>query len=313
MGAGTASSALGAQAVDWPVKPVRVIVPYAAGQGTDITARYLCEQLVARFGQPFVVENRPGAGGNIGTLQAARAPADGYTLILGTNATHAAAPFVQTNIGFDPASDFEPIALIGLLPLAFAVAATSTVEDVPRLIRLAREKPDQVDVAWSTLTSRVAVELFKELARAPVFGIGYKASAQAIGDLIGGQVAVMVDTIASIRPQIANGRVRAIAVTSSKATELLPGVHSVAEQGIPNYSLSGWNAMFAPRGTPNSVIRALAAALIEIAQRADGRQRLLSLGAEPLPLASGELSAFLRSERETWLRVVQRAQIRVDG
>ncbi len=299
-------------AQSFPSRPVKLVVPYAAGQGTDVAARYIAEQLAKSLGQGVVVENRPGAGGNIGTQQVAHAPADGYTLLMGTNATHAAAAFLYQNPGFDAQADFEPIAMTGVLPLAFAAAAGNPVDSVPKLIAAARAKPDQVNVAWSTTTSRAVLELFKQRAQAPLYGVGYKGSAQAVSDVIGGQIEFMADTVASIRTQVSSGKLKAIAVTSLAESETLPGVKSVAEQGVPGFEIVGWNVIFAPKGTPPEAVQVLARATMAIMSQPETRQKLLQLGTDPRALSGPELAAFLKGEREKWGQVIRSANIKIE-
>jgi tripartite-type tricarboxylate transporter receptor subunit TctC len=306
------AAASGALAQPYPSKPVRVVVPYPAGQGTDVATRYLAEQLSKALGQNLVVENRPGAGGNIGTQHVARAPADGYTLLMGTNGTHAAAPFLFQNLGFDPLADFEPVALIGILPLAIVTAPGNPVDTVDKLIAAARAKPDAINVAYTTTTSRATLELFEQQANAPLFGVAYKGSAQAISDLVGGQVEFMMDTIASLRTTVTSGRLKAIAVTSATAGELLPGVRSVAEQGVRGYEITGWNVLFAPRGTPPEAIRLLATETARIMAQPETRQKLLQLGIEPQTATGPELVRFVAAERDKWGAVIKSANIRVE-
>jgi len=306
---GVATSA-GAQS--YPSRPVRIIVPYPAGQGTDVATRYVAEVLSRSLGQNVLVDNRPGAGGNIGTQAASRAPADGYTLLMGTNGTHAAAPFLFANLGFDPIADFEPIALIGVLPLVFVTTPQQPIDSVASLVAAARARPEALNTAYTTTTSRATLELFKRQANAPLFGVAYKGSAQGLTDLIGGQVDFMVDTIASLRAAITGGKLKAIAVTSARSGDLLPGVKSVAEQGVPGYAITGWNVLYAPRGTPTGVIRTLAAEVGRVMALPDTRARLLQLGIEPQFMSGAELNAFVIAERDKWGGVIKAADIRAE-
>jgi len=309
----TLAAAMGvAHAQAYPTRPVRIIVPYAAGQGTDVATRVLAEQLGKALGQPAVVDNRPGAAGNIGTLAAAKSPADGYTLLMGTNGTHAAAPFLYADLGFDPAADFEPIALTGVLPLAIVTRPDNPIDSIPKLIEAARAKPDALNVAYTTTSSRAVLELFKQQARAPLFGVAYKGSSQAIGDLLGGQIDYMVDTVASVHAQVTAGRLKALAITSRASSELLPGVKSVAEQGVANFELTGWNALYAPKRTPEPVVRLVASELTRILAQPDVRQRLLQLGIEPRSATGRELAEFLDAERTKWGQVIKSAGIKAE-
>jgi len=301
-----------AHAQDYPTRPIRIIVPYAAGQGTDVATRYLGDQLGKALGQVVVVDNRPGAAGNIGSLAAARAAPDGYTLLMGTNGTHAAAPFLYADLGFDPAADFEPIALTGVLPLAIVTRPDNPVDSIPKLIEAARARPDALNVAYTTTSSRAVLELFKQQARAPLFGIAYKGSSQAIADLLGGQVDYMVDTIASVHAQVTAGKLKALAVTSRQSSELLPGVKSIAERGVANFEITGWTALYAPKRTPEPVVRRVAAELTKILGQPETRQRLLALGIEPRVASGRELVEFLDAERSKWGQVIRSAGIKAD-
>lgn len=301
-----------ARAQTYPARPIKLVVPYAAGQGTDVAARFIAEQLSKAIGQSIVVENRPGAGGNIGSLHVAKSVADGYTLLMGTNGTHAAAPFLYPNLGFDPQADFEPIVLTGILPLAFATSPSNPIDSIAKLVAAANAKPDQLNVAFTTTTSRATLELFKIQAKAPLFGVPYKGSAQAISDVIGGQIEFMADTVASIRSQVVSGKLRALGVTSPNASELLPGVPSVAEQGISGYAIAGWNVIYAPKGTPAEVIKLLASETVKVIAQADTKQRLLQLGTDPRTLIGTELQTFLKGERDKWGNVIRAANIKAE-
>ncbi len=301
-----------ALAQPYPNRPVKIVVPYPAGQGTDVAARYLAQQLSKQLGQNVIVENRAGAAGNIGAQFVAKSPADGYTLLMGTNATHAAAPFLFVNPGFDPAADFDPIALTGVLPMAVVTTPANPVDSLQKLAEAARAKPETINVAVTTTTSRSTLEMIRQQAGAPLFPVLYKGSAQAIADVIGGQVAFMVDTVASVRSQVTSGRLKAIAITSLTSSELLPGVKSVAEQGAANFQIVGWNVLFAPKGTPPEAVRLLATELARIMALAETRERLLMLGVDPQTLTGTELTAFLRTERDKWGTLIRAMGIKAE-
>ncbi|HWL74350.1 MAG TPA: tripartite tricarboxylate transporter substrate-binding protein, partial [Burkholderiaceae bacterium] len=241
----------------YPNKPVRIIVAYQAGQGTDVATRYIAEQLSKSLGQNFFVDNRPGAGANLGTMAAARAPADGYTLTMGTNATHGVNQFLYSNIGFDPEKDFEPIILTGTFPMVISASPTAPVNSVPELLAAAKANPKSVDIALPSTTARLVFEFLKERSNAPLFGVPYKGSSSSMTEVMGGQIPLTIDTVTASRPLIESGKLKAIAVTSSKASELLPGVKPVAEQGMPGFEVLAWNALYAPKGTPAAVIQLL--------------------------------------------------------
>jgi tripartite-type tricarboxylate transporter receptor subunit TctC len=302
--------AAGTQAQTYPSKPIKMIIPYAAGQGTDIIGRYLSEELSRRLKQAVVVDNRPGAGGNIGTQIAAKSPADGYTLMIGTNATHAANAFLYQQPGFDAPSDFEPIAMIGILPLVYVTAQNSPVQSVADLIAAARAKPDGLNTAVSTTTCRMAHELFKMRTGAAMVPVDFKGSAQSISAVLGGHVEFMVDTIASLQAQVTSGQLKALGVTSAKSSPLLPGVKSIAEQGVPGYELVGWTVIFAPKGIPAEVAQTLAQAVSQVLNGAEVQAKLLQLGMDPQIKAGHELKAFVASEREKWGRLIQAAGLK---
>lgn len=304
-------AALGATTVHaadpYPAKPIRLIVPYAAGQGTDIAARFLAEEIGKELGKPLFIENRPGAGGNIGTQAAATSPADGYTVVIGTNATHAANAFLYSQPGYDAENDFEPIAMVGILPLVFVTAPSNPVNSMQDLVKAANAKPDGLDIAVSTTTCRVAYELFKARAAASMFPVDFKGSAQSLTALMGGHVPYMVDTITSLRAAIQAGSVKALGVTSARESRLLPGVKSLAEQGVEGYELVGWTVLYAPKGLPADASRALGLAASKVLGRVAVQERLMQLGIEPVGKAGAELRAFGAAEKAKWGRLIKGA------
>ncbi len=303
-----AASAGHAQA--YPSKPIKLIVPYAAGQGTDIAARYVATELSKALNQSIFIDNRPGAGGNVGTQIAAKSPADGYTLMIGTNATHAANAFLYTNPGFDPQADFEPIAMVGILPLVYVTVPTNPVNTIQELMQVARAKPNALNIAVSTTTCRMAHELFKQRADAPMFPVDFKGSAQAVTALVGGHIEYMVDTITSLSGFIKSGQVKALGVTSVNSSKLLPGVKSIAEQGIAGYELVGWTVLFAPKGLPPEATHTLVAAVTRTLERPDVQEKLMQLGIEPLGKTGVELKTFIASEKDKWGRLINGAGLK---
>jgi tripartite-type tricarboxylate transporter receptor subunit TctC len=303
------ASAAFAQAQTYPSKPIRLIVPYAVGQGTDIASRYVADELGKELKQPVFVDNRPGAGGNVGTQLASHSTADGYTLLIGTNATHAANSFLYANPGYE-VEDFEPIGMIGVLPLVYVASKGSPVNNIQDLIRASRAKPDALNVAISTTTCRVAHELFKQRAQAFMFPVDFKGSAQALTAVIGGQVEFMVDTITSLRQAIASGQLKALGVTSAHQSKLLPGVKSVAEQGVSDYELVGWTVLYAPKGVSADVRRTLTAAVDKVVARPDVQEKLLQMGIEAQVKSGEELKAFSTAEKEKWGRLIRDAGLK---
>ncbi|WP_423456527.1 Bug family tripartite tricarboxylate transporter substrate binding protein [Ottowia sp. VDI28] len=304
------AAAAPAMAQSYPSKPIRLIVPYAVGQGTDIAARYIGDELAKEIKQPIVVDNRPGAGGNVGTQAAARSAPDGYTIMLGTNATHAANSFLYTSPGFDPQADFEPIAMVGILPLVFVTKPSNTIDSMQDLVRAARAKPAGLNIGVSTTTCRMAYELFKARADAPMFPIDFKGSAQALTGVLGDQVEFMVDTITSLRNAVTSRQVKALGVTSAQSSKLLPGVKSLAEQGISGYELVGWNVFYAPKGTPQEALNVLSAALNKALAKPEVHDKLLQLGIEPQRKSMEELKVFGATEKEKWGKLIQAAGLK---
>ncbi len=229
--------------------------PTRPDKGTDVATRYIAERLNKALGQHFYVDNKPGAGGNIGTEAAARATPDGYTLTMGTNATHGTNQFLYDTLPFDAEKDFEPVILIGSFPMVIAANPAFPGNTVADLIATAKATPKGIDIAMPSTTARIVFELLKAQSQAPLFGIPYKGSATAMTETIGGQVPLIIDTVTAVRPHVAAGKLKAIAVTSLKRTELLPGVKPVAEQGLPGFEVIAWNALYAPNGTPKDIDR----------------------------------------------------------
>lgn len=301
-----------AQGQSYPVKPVKIIVPYQAGQGTDVATRHFAEQLTRSLGQSFIVENRPGAGANIGTEAAAKSPPDGYTLIMGTVATHTMNQHMYDKLGFDPEKDFEPIILTGMLPMVISANPSYPVNSIEELIAAAKAAPDKVNIAMPSTTARIVYELFKQRTGAPLFGIAYKGSATSMTEVMGGQVPLTIDTVTATRSLVQSGKLKAIAITTLKSSELLPGVKSVAEQGLPGFEVTAWNALYAPRGTPKAIIDQLNAEMAKIIAAPDTRARLLSLGYEPASGTPQQLADFGRAERERWGALIRAAGIKAN-
>lgn len=284
----------------YPNKAVRIIVPYQPGQGTDVATRYLAEHLAKAMGQAFVVENRAGAGGNIGASEAARAAPDGYTLVMGTNGTHVLNQYLYSSMPFDPERDFEPVMLVSSFPMVLLTSGGSPYNSLADLLAEAKAKPDSINVALPSTTARLVLELLKQQSSLSLRGIPYKGSGTSMTDLIGGQVPVAIDTVSASRAFIASGKLKALAVTSLKASALLPGVKPVAAQGVDGFQVVAWNGLYAPRGTPPAVVQKLVAELAKILAQPEVRQRLLDLGHEPAGGAALELADFAKHERLKW-------------
>jgi tripartite-type tricarboxylate transporter receptor subunit TctC len=311
-GAAALAASCAALAQSYPSKPVKIIVPYQAGQGTDVATRHFAEHLTKALGQSFFVENRPGAGANIGTEAAAKSPPDGYTLMMGTVATHTMNQHMYASLGFDPEKDFEPIILTGMLPMVISANPSFAANSVQELVAAAKAAPGKINVAMPSTTARIVYELLKQRTGAPLFGVAYKGSATSMAEVMGGQVPVTIDTVTASRALVQSGKIKALAITTLKSSELLPGVKSVAEQGLPDFEVTAWNALYAPRGTPKAIIDQLNAEMAKIIATPETRQRLLALGYEPASGTPQQLAEFGRREREKWGALIKAAGIRAD-
>lgn len=304
--------AAAAVAQPYPTKPIRIVVAYPAGQGTDIATRYLADQVAKELGQPIIIDNRPGAGGNLGTELTARAAPDGYTLTMGTNATHVLNQYLYGKLPFDAASDFEPVVMAGSFPMVIAVPSSSKLTSAKDLVDTVKHEPRGADIALPSTSARLVMELLKERSATPLFGVPYKGSGAAITDMLGGQLPVIVDTPTSLRPHIAGGKVRPIAVTSAQSSPLVPGVKPVAEQGFSGFNVIAWNALYAPKGTPADIITSLNAAFNKVLQRPETRQRLLDLGFEAGGGTPEQLREFGQAERRKWQGVISSAGLKAE-
>jgi len=293
----------------WPSRPVRIVVPYPAGQGTDLFARRFSEFYQRRLGQPFVVENRAGAGGNIGSVAVARAEADGYTLLWGTNATHAANEFMFASLGFDPVADFAPIAAILSLGMLLYTGSESPYRSLTDLIAAARARPGSVSIGVPSTTARVAAEILRRAAGVEIQQVPYNGSAQALTGALRGDVQGVVDTIASSLGQVQGGRIRPLGVSLGQRSGSLPDVPTFREQGV-DAEVTAWNAFFAPKHTPPEVIRLLNTASNAALADQELRAEIIQRGAEPLGGTPEDLAALMRTDRAKWQPVIEALGLR---
>lgn len=297
----------------WPDRPIRVVVPYAAGQGADVLARLVMGEVQKSFDQPIVIDNRAGAGGNIGAAHVAQSPADGYTFLHGTNATHAANEFLYGKTGFHPIEDFVPVAMVGLLPMVITTSAAALdTNGIAQLIEKAQAEPGTLNVGIPSTTANVVFAKFVEDAKAPLFAVRYGSSGQSITDMMGGQIPLSIDTVTASRPHILAGKIKALGITSLESSTMLPGVKTVAEQGVPGFDIVAWNAYFAPKGTPQATIDTMSEAIRQAVQNEHVRQRMLDSGVEPHYLDAKALGEFVAAERDKWGEVINKAGIRLE-
>ncbi|SPS01708.1 tripartite tricarboxylate transporter substrate binding protein [Cupriavidus taiwanensis] len=313
MAAGLALAAPAVHAA-YPDHPIRWIVPFPAGGAMDNIARTLGEEMSRTLGQSIVVENRPGAGGNIGAELVARAPADGYTLIIVANGM-AVNPALYGRLSYDPVKDFAPVSLLAVVPNVLvankARRQESTIKDVVAHARAAPGKYTYASAGNGT-SIHLAGELFTSMAGVDMLHVPYKGSGPAMTDLLGGQVDYMFDSITSARPHIESGKLTAIAVTTSKRSSALPNVPTVAEAGLPGYELSPWFAAFVPAKTPQPVIDTLNHAMLEALRKPAVQKRLALIGAEPIGSSPAVLREHLAKETDKWGALIRQRGIRSD-
>jgi len=304
-----------AQAADrWPDRPIHFVVPYPAGGPLDAVARLTAQKVSADLGQPIVVENRPGAGGNIGAEYVARAAPDGYTLLLGAVATHAINPTLYAHIPYDAQKDFEPVTQIASTPNVLIVNPSLPVHSVREFIAYAKAHPGALNFGSGSTGSagHLAGELFKRMAGIEMTHVPYKGAAPAMQDLIAGQVQVMFDNLASALTQIKAGRVRALAVTTAKRTPLAPELPTIAESGLAGFDINTWFGLFVPAKTPRPIVDRLHEGFVKALAQPDVREKMLALGAEPVGNTPGQFAAYVKSEAEKYARVVKASGARVD-
>jgi tripartite-type tricarboxylate transporter receptor subunit TctC len=300
-----------AAAQGYPEKPVRMIVPFPAGGGSDTAGRAIAQRLSERLGQPVVVENRVGAAGSIGAEFAARAPADGYTILLGSTSELTQYPLVNRKIRYDPVRDFIPISMVGTIPLVLVVHSSLPANSVADLIRLARARPGDIDFGSAGVgaTTHLAVEHFMLLAKVKLRHVPYKGSPQATADLVAGHIQVAIPTMPAAFPFIQARRLKALAVTTEKRVPVLPDVPTMQEAGVKGYVNVLWAGVLAPRGTPDAIVKRLHGEIVNALKLADVRKVLETTGATPQSSTPEEFAAFIKSELDKWERVVKEAGV----
>jgi tripartite-type tricarboxylate transporter receptor subunit TctC len=295
---------------DYPNRTVKIIVAYPPGQSTDIATRYFAEKLTQAMGQAFIVENRAGASGNIGTAAAARATPDGYTLIMGASGTHAMNPALYEKPGFDAEKDFDAIVLTALIPFAISAGPDAGINSLTELIAMARSKPAKVDAAIPSVTGQLVLEMLKQ-RNVPLFGVRYKGSADSMTAVLGGHVPVLIDTVAATRTQL--GKIKPLAVTTAAPMASMPGVKTASEQGLKDFNIAAWNALMAPKGVPAEIRARLATEMRKILDLPETQTALADLGFERAPVRTqAELEAWLNEERRNYAQTIKTAQMKPD-
>jgi tripartite-type tricarboxylate transporter receptor subunit TctC len=302
-----------ARAADqWPTRPVKLVVPFAAGGTTDILARVVAAKVSEEFGQQFIVENKTGAGGNIAADYVAKAEPDGYTFVVGTPGTHAINQFVFKNMTYDQARDIAPVIIIARVPNLFSVTNALPVKSVAEFIAYAKSKPGELFYGTPGLgsTAHVSTELFKSMTGVEMTHVPYKGSAPALTDLIAGRVQLMIDNLPAAQPFAESSSIRPIAVSSAKRWSGFPDLPTIAEAGVPAYEASSWFTIGAPAKTSKEIIGKLNASIDKFLKTEDGIARLRKLGAEPAGGSPEDMQAYVLSETEKWGKVARFAGIK---
>lgn len=299
---------------DWPARHITMIVPFPAGGTTDIFGRLVADAIGKKFGQQVVVENRGGAGGNIGSAAAAQAEPDGYTILVGTVGTHAINQSLYSSMPFDPIADFTPLSRIATVPNLLVANPQRPFQTVQQLIDYAKANPGEVEYASSGNGTSIHLsgELFKTMAGVDMLHVPYKGSAPALTDLLGNQVAIMFDNLPSAIQHVRAGTLRAIAVTSAGRAAELPDVPTIAESGLDGYEATSWFGVFVTAGTPEPVVTKLNAAIVEALRDPAMVQKIKDLGGTPVPESPDDFAAFIKSEAAKWGEVVKASGARVD-
>lgn len=293
-----AGLSIAASAQTYPVRPIKLIVPYAAGGTTDILGRMIGQKLQESMGQSVVIENKPGAATNLGAEATAKAAPDGYTLLLGTNVTFAVNPHLYEKLAFDPLKDFAPIAPIALTQTVLLVNPSVPAQNVREFIALAKAQPGKLSYGsyGSGSLAHLAAAQFAAMAGVQMVHVPYKGSAPAMTDLVGGHINLMFDNIVTALPSAKSGKVRALAVTGARRSAAAPDLPTVAEGGVSGYEVVGWFGFAAPAGTPPDIVRKLNAEINRALAMPDVRDRIVSAGADPMNMSPEAFAAFIRSD-----------------
>jgi tripartite-type tricarboxylate transporter receptor subunit TctC len=298
----------------YPNRAVRIIVPWPPGQATDIAARVVAEKLQQQLGQPFVADNRPGAGGSIGTDAVVKAAPDGYTLLAASSGPISIMPNLQ-KIPYEPLKDLAPVSLIAMAPFALVTHPSFPANNAREFVALVRANPDKYTFSSSGTgaTAHLVSELFNSMAKLKARHVPYKGSAPALSDLMGGQIDYTLETVASLAGHIKAGRLKVLGVTSGTRTAGLPDVPTLAEAAdIPGYDIGAWIGYAAPPGTPLEIRNRLAAEIQKAMQAPDLKQRYLALGMDPAAMMPEQMASFMRSEQERYGSIIRNANIKVE-
>lgn len=298
----------------FPTKQMKILVPQAPGGASDALSRIIAQKLGEKYGQSVVVENKPGAGGNIGTAEAAKSPADGHTLLLGYVGTHVINPHLYKNLGWDPVRDFVPVATLAAVPFVAVVNVELPVKNTQELIALAKKEEGRMTFAsaGNGSVNHLLGELFASATAVKMTHVPYKGAGPALTDTIGGRVQLSFTSLPSAVGHIKGGRLRAIALTSAKRSESMPEIPTLAESGLPGFDVNPWFGLLAPAGTPADVVNQLNRDINEALQSADVKEKFSKQGAVPLVMTPAQFAAQLKRDLETWEKVVRDSGAKID-
>ncbi len=298
----------------YPTKPIRIVVPLSAGGTTDVVMRLISPKLSESLGQQVVIDNRPGAGGNIGANVVAKAAPDGYTLLMGTSSSHGTNVTLYSKMPYDAVNDFTPITLVGYVPFIMMVHPSLGVTSVKELIALAKSKPGQINYASSGngTSSHLGMEMLKTMAGIDLIHIPYKGTAPANQDLLAGHVSIQFDGVPAALPFIRSGKVRGLAVTSPKRISAAPELPTIAESGVPGFEYTAWVGIMAPAGIPREIVARLNTEITRILNLPEIKDRLLALGFEAAPSTPEQFATHIKAEIAKWEKVVKASGARLD-
>jgi tripartite-type tricarboxylate transporter receptor subunit TctC len=302
-----------AQASDFPNKAIRIVVPFPPGGATDAAARLVAVKMSEHWGQPVLVDNRAGAGGNVGSELVAKSPADGYTLVMGVTGSHAINTSLYSKMPYDPVADFVAISQVAVVPNVLVVHPSVPAKNLAELMALAKKEPGKLNYAslGNGTAAHLGMEMLKSEAGVDITHVPYKGSAPAVSDLLAGQVQMMVDGLPSALPHVKAGKLRAIAITSLHRAPSLPDLPTIAET-YPGFYADAWSGLFAPKGTPQPVVDKLSAEVQRILKLPEVREKLAALGAEPVGSTQAEFAAHVKKEIGKWAKVVKTSGAKVD-
>ena len=311
---GTCGSGLAQDAQSYPDKPIRIIVPFAPGGSSDVLARSLGQKLTEMWGQQILVDNRPGAGGNIGAAEAAHAEPDGYTLLLVDVGTITISPSIYSNLGYDPEKGFAPVTMVAVSPHALVVNPSVPVNSVEELVAYAKANPDTLNFASAGNGTAVhlAGEQFQQMTGTQWTHVPYKGGAAALIGIVGGEVDLTLNGLLATLPHIKSGKLKALAVAGSHRASAMPDLPTVSEAGVPGFQSGSWQGLLAPAGTPPNIVAKLNDAVVKVLNEPDMKQRLADQGAEVVANTPEEFAVFIRDDKAKWAKIVKDSGVKVE-